>query len=41
MTGIAFFCMWIILMVAVHRLRHEDLMIDGDSFDPEKAGYEI
>lgn len=40
-TGVAFFCMWIILMVAVQRLRHEDLMIDGDSFDPEKAGYEI
>ena len=40
-TGVAFFCMWIILMVAVQRLRNEDLMIDGDSFDPEKAGYEI
>jgi len=27
-------------MVALQRLRNEDLMIDGDTFDPEKAGYD-
>ena len=26
MTGIAFFCMWIILMVAVHRLRQTSMI---------------
>jgi hypothetical protein len=39
-TALSFVCMWIILMVALQRLRNEDLMIDGDTFDPEKAGYD-
>ena len=39
-TAICFFSMWIILMIALQRLRNEELMIDSSQFDPEKAGYE-